>query len=209
MTDRAHAAPDRSAPADSGTERLGAALRAARRALRLLDRVATALAYFAGLVLLLASFFITVDVVGRRFFHVSSQATDEFGGYALLFGGMLALAFALTTGAHVRIDVLMPHLPRWARSALNYAALIAMTGFATIIAFYVWKLAIESFMTDARAMSFLRTPLFVPQGTLAIGFSLLAVHGAVIFLVGLLESARQGHLAEFDRLEMADLTEGI
>lgn len=209
MTDRADAAPGRSEPAVGGRERLGAPLRAARGALGVLDHVATALAYFSGFVLLLASFFITVDVVGRRFFHVSSQATDEFGGYALLFGGMLALAFALTTGAHVRIDVLMPHLPSWARAVLNYATLVAMTAFASIIAFYVWKLAIESYMMDARAMSFLRTPLFVPQGALAVGFSLLAVHGAVIFVVGLLESVRQGSLAEFDRLEMADLSEGL
>jgi TRAP-type C4-dicarboxylate transport system permease small subunit len=209
LTDRDHAAPGGPAPADGGREQVGAALRAARAALGTLDRVATALAYFSGVVLLLASFFITVDVVGRRFLHFSSKATDEFGGYALLFGGMLALAFALTTGAHVRIDVLMPHLPRWARAILNYATLVAMTAFASIIAFYVWKLAIESFLTDARAMSFLRTPLFVPQGALAVGFSLLAVHGAVILVVGLLESVRQGHLAEFDRLEMADLTEGL
>jgi TRAP-type C4-dicarboxylate transport system permease small subunit len=202
-------APGRSAPAVGGPERLGAALPAARRALHALDRLATALACFSGVVLLLASFFITVDVVGRRFFHFSSKATDEFGGYALLFGGMLALAFALTTGAHVRIDVLMPHLPPWARSVLNYAAFMAMTAFASIIAFYVWKLAIESYLTDARAMSFLRTPLFVPQGALAVGFTLLSLHGAVIVLVGLLESARRGGLAELDRLEIADLTEGL
>ncbi len=209
MTDRAHAAPGRPTPADGGRTRVGAALRAARGALGVLDRVATALAYFSGVVLLLASFFITVDVIGRRFLHFSSKATDEFGGYALLFGGMLALAFALTTGAHVRIDVLMPHLPSWGRACLNYATLVAMTAFASILAFYVWKLAIESFLMDARAMSFLRTPLFVPQGALAVGFSLLAVHGAAIFVVGLLESVRQGRLAEFDRLEMADLTEGL
>jgi TRAP-type mannitol/chloroaromatic compound transport system permease small subunit len=207
LTERASAAPGPSAV--GGRPGLGAAVNAARRGLGLLDRVATALAYFSGVVLLLASFFITIDVVGRRFFHVSSQATDEFGGYALLFGGMLALAFALTTGAHVRIDVLMPHLPSWARAVLNYATLVAMTVFASIIAFYVWKLTIESYLIDARAMSFLRTPLFVPQGTLAVGFSLLAVHGAVILVVGFLESVRQGHLAEFDRLEMADLTEGL
>jgi TRAP-type C4-dicarboxylate transport system permease small subunit len=209
LTERARAAPARSTSPDGGHERVGAPLRAARGTLGVLDRVATALAYFSGVVLLLASFFITVDVIGRRFLHFSSKATDEFGGYALLFGGMLALAFALTTGAHVRIDVLMPHLPRWARAFLNYATLVAMTAFASIIAFYVWKLTIESYLTDARAMSFLRTPLFVPQGALAVGFSLLAVHGAAIFVVGLLESVRQGRLAEFDRLEMADLTEGL
>jgi TRAP-type C4-dicarboxylate transport system permease small subunit len=185
------------------------ALTGARWLLRGLNRVATALAYFAGAVLLLASFYITIDVVGRRVFHVSSKATDEFGGYALLFGGMLALAFALTTGAHVRIDVLMPHIPPWARAVLNYAALVTMTLFATIIAYYVWKLTLESWAMDARAMSYLRTPLVVPQAALAIGFSVLALHGAVIFLVGLLESVRQGRLAEFDTLQIADLTEGL
>ena len=46
-----------------------------------------------------------------------------------------------------------------------------MTVFAAIVAFYAWKLALESFATDARAMSFLRTPLFVPQGVLALGFT--------------------------------------
>lgn len=181
-----------------------------RGALHVLDRVAVVMAYIAGLVLLLASFYITVDVIGRRFFHMSSKVTDEFGGYALLVGGMWALAFALTTGAHVRIDVLMPHLPTWAQSVLNYAALASMTVFATIIAFYSWRLAFESFTMDARAMSFLRTPLVVPQGVLSLGFTLLAVHGAVIFVLGALESLRQGRLAPFPVLRVAvDLTEGL
>jgi TRAP-type C4-dicarboxylate transport system permease small subunit len=186
------------------------AIAVTRGALRLLDRVAVVMAYIAGLVLLLASFYITVDVIGRRFFHVSSRVTDEFGGYALLVGGMWALAFALTTGAHVRIDVLMPHLPRWAQSLLNYAALATMIVFAAIIAFYSWRLAIESFTMDARAMSFLRTPLVVPQAILSIGFTILAVHGGVIFLLGTLESVRLGRPAPFPVLRVeAELTEGL
>jgi TRAP-type C4-dicarboxylate transport system permease small subunit len=184
-------------------------LAGARRLLALLDRVAVAMAYLAGATLLLASFYITVDVIGRRFFHVSSKATDEFGGYALLIGGMWALAFALTTGSHVRIDVLMPHLPRWAQSILGYLALAAMVAFASVVAFYTWKLAIESLVTDARAMSFLRTPLVLPQSCLALGFSMLALHGAAIFLVAALQSLRQGQLATFEVLQVADLTEGL
>lgn len=186
------------------------ALAIARLALHALDRIAVGMAYVAGAALLLASFYITVDVLGRRFFHFSSKATDEFGGYALLVGGMWALAFALTTGAHVRIDVLMPYMPAWLQSVLHYTAMVTMTVFAAIIAFYSWRLAIESFTTDARAMSFLRTPLFIPQGLLSIGFTLLAVHGAVIFLVGVLESLREGRLAPFHVLQVsADLTEGL
>jgi TRAP-type C4-dicarboxylate transport system permease small subunit len=187
------------------TEREGAA----RLALRFFDRLATAMAYVAGAVLLLASFYITADVIGRRFFGASSKVTDEFGGYALAVGGVWALAFALTTGAHVRIDVLLPHLPSRVQSVLNYAALVAMAFFATVVAFYTWKLAIESFTTDARAMSFLRTPLFVPQAALACGFTVLAVHAAAIFVVGIVDSLRRGRFAPLEVLHMEDLTEGL
>ncbi len=189
--------------------RLGAAFDVPRQALRVIDRVATAMAYVAGAILLVASFYITADVIGRRFFGISSAVTDEFGGYALAIGGMWALAFALTTGGHVRIDILLPHLPPWAQSLLNYAAFVAMAMFASMVAFYVWKLAIESFHTDARAMSFLRTPLFVPQGFMALGFSLLALQATAILVVGAVESLRAGRFVPFEVLRVADLTESL
>jgi len=180
-----------------------------RQALALLDRTAVVMAYVAGAVLLLASFYITADVLGRKFAGISSGATDEFGGYALAVGGMWALAFALTTGAHVRIDVLLPRLPGPVRGVLNYAALAAMAFFAAVVAYYSWKLAIESYVTDARAMSFLRTPLCWPQGCLALGFSVLAVQAGLMFLVGLAESLRQGRFADLPQLMVQDVTEGL
>ncbi len=167
------------------------------------------MAYVSGAVLLLASFYITADVIGRRFFHLSSGVTDEFGGYALALGGLWALAFALTTGGHVRIDVLLPHLPALLRSLLDYAALLAMALFASVVAYYTWHMALESFATDARATSFLRTPLFVPQGLLAIGFSLLTLQAAVMFLAGAVESVRLGELAPVPVLRVTGLTDEI
>jgi TRAP-type C4-dicarboxylate transport system permease small subunit len=180
-----------------------------RRVLDVLDRVAVGMAYLAGATLLIASFYITFDVLARRFAGFSSGATDEFGGYALAVGGIWALAFALTTGAHVRIDILLPRFPPRLRALLNYAAMAAMAFFAAVVAYYLWKLTIESFLTDARAMSFLRTPLFLPQGCLALGFSGLAAQATVIFLVGLAESLREGRFAELAVLPVEDVTEGL
>ncbi len=193
-----------------GNGRLGAdVLGLLRRVLGVLDRLAVGMAYLAGAALLVASFYITLDVLGRRFAGVSSAVTDEFGGYALAVGGVWALAFALTTGSHVRIDILLPHFPPRVRGVLNYAAMAAMAFFAAAVAFYSWKLAIESFTTDARAMSILRTPLFVPQGCLALGFTTLAVQATVILLVGLVESLRHRGFAELAVLPAQDVTEGL
>lgn len=209
MTEQEKAALRRGAPRGEARPLSGVPLDAPHRILQVVDRLAAATAYMSGALLLLASFYITAEVIGRQFFHASSGVTDEFGGYALVFGGIGALAFALATGAHVRIDVLLPHLPPWAQSVLNYAALAAMAIFACIVAFYSWKLAIDSFSIDARATSVLRTPLFVPQGFMALGFSLLGLQAVAIFGVGVSESLRLGRWAALEVLDASDLTEEL
>ena len=181
----------------------------ARRLLGYLNGVSMGLAYLGGAVLMLISFLITADVLARKFLGFSSALTDEFGGYALVIGGLWALAFCLTTGAQVRIDILLPHLPPRVREVLNYAALALLTVFAAIVAGYAWKLAIESFETDARAVSFVRTPLFLPQACRAIGFTLLAIQGAVMLVVGATESRRRGDIAALPVLQVDNLTEGL
>lgn len=169
---------------------------ALRRLLTVLDVVTLGMAYLSGAVFVIVSFYITLDVIGRKFFHLSSALTDEMGGYALAFGSMWALAWTLRSGGHVRIDVVLPHLPRVLRVALDYLAMAVMAFFAVFIAVYAWRLAFESFDTDARAMSFLRTPLYLPQSLLAFGLSVLAVEAAVILVLGLTESLRARALVD-------------
>jgi TRAP-type C4-dicarboxylate transport system permease small subunit len=184
-------------------------VRVSRRLHDAVNRLAIAMAYLSGLGFLLAAVYIAVDVLGRKFVGVSSGVTDELGGYSLVFGATAALAFALATGAHVRIDVLMPYLPRRVQGMLSYAAYLAMAVFAALLAWYSWKLAIDSFLGDARATSILQTRLFVPQGLMALGFTLLAVEASVMLVAGVLESVRSHRLAEFRLLQVSDLSEGL
>jgi TRAP-type C4-dicarboxylate transport system permease small subunit len=188
---------------------LAAVCRGANRLLDVVNVVATVMAYLSGLGFVIVSLYITLDVIGRKFVGISSAMTDEMGGYALVFGMSAGLAFAMATGAHVRIDVLLPKFPPRVRACLNYAAYLAMAYFAAMLAIYSWKLALESGATDARAMSFLRTPLVVPQTIMAAGFSLLAVQAALMLAVALLESLRTRRLEAFRLVQMADLSEGL
>jgi hypothetical protein len=95
------------------------------------------------------------------------------------------------------------------RAVLDYAAMAAMAFFAAVAAYYTWKLAIESLVTDARAMSFLRTPLFIPQSCLATGFSALAAHATAIFLLGVAESVHARRFATLAVLQVEGVTEGL
>ena len=198
-----------STPAARDTGALAATCRVANRLLDAVNTVAAVAAYLSGLGFMVISVYITLDVLGRKFVGISSAVTDEMGGYALVFGSAMALAFALSTGSHVRIDVLLPKFPPRMRTLLNYAAWLAMAFFAAMLAAYSWKLALESWQTDARAMSFLRTPLGYPQAIMAFGFTLLAVQAALMLTVAVLESARSKRLEAFRLVQIGDLSEGL
>jgi TRAP-type C4-dicarboxylate transport system permease small subunit len=164
------------------------------RVLHELDRVVRGVAWLSGAIFLLTSFYITADVISRRFFGISSEATDEIGGYALAIGGMWALAYTLRTGGHVRIDVLLMHLPERLRHLLDYGALLLIGLFSSVVAFYSWRLSIDSFSIGATATSSLRTPLAVPQGLMALGFTIMAAEALILVLAGILESIASGRL---------------
>jgi TRAP-type C4-dicarboxylate transport system permease small subunit len=177
---------------------------AARALLRALDAVARALAYASGALFFLVSFYVAADAVWRTFFHFSTAVTDEFGGYILALGAMLALAYTLRVGAHVRIDILLPYLPLRMQIVLNYVAMAGMALCSGMLAIYTWRLAIESLATDARAMSFLRTPLFPAQGLVAFGLSMLCLEALVILAVGIVESVRQRRLAPPEGFDVSE-----
>ena len=94
---------------------------------------------------------------------------------------MLAVAatwgfsFALRTGAHVRIDVMFPYMARRVKTAVDVLAQLLMAAFAAIVAWKIWTLVADSLQSDMRSSTYLLTPLYIPQGILGVGFSLLAL----------------------------------
>jgi len=174
---------------------------AVRWILDVTDVVVRAMAYVSGIVFLLLSFYMTLDVIGRKFFHISSAITDEIGGYGLAFGGMWAMAWTLRSGGHVRIDVLLPRLPFRMQVVLGYISITLMAFFAGMVAIYCWQLAIDSWVAGARATSFVRTPLFVPQALMATGISILGLEALAILACGIVTSVHAGQLVEPPLLE--------
>ena len=62
-----------------------------------------------------------------------------------------------------------------------------MAAFAAIVAWKIWILVVDSLQSDMRSSTYLLTPLYIPQGILGVGFSLLAlaaVFTAIAILAG-------------------------
>src|SRR5262245_1847082 len=153
--------------------------------------------YAAGWGFILCSAFITFDVIARRFFGFSSQATTELTGYALAFGIAWALAHALTTRAHIRIDVLINHLPDRLRYPMHLVSLAALGIFMGFIAKGAYDLVDESILFRATDISVLRTPLWIPQGLFAFGIAVFLLLIVLLLLESLfLVLAGRGREAE-------------
>jgi TRAP-type C4-dicarboxylate transport system permease small subunit len=147
--------------------------------------------YLAGALYFVLAFFVTYDVLARKWGSYvglpTTRVTDEISGYLLALAATWGFAFALRTGGHVRIDVMFPYLARGLRTAVDVLAQLLMAVFAGIIAWKIWSLVVDSMQSDARSSTYMLTPLYVPQGILGIGFSLLAlaaVFGAIAILAG-------------------------
>lgn len=165
--------PGRAAPA---RRRLPGGLDGVERAL---DRVLLATGFLAGLLFLGLAFFITYDVLARKWGDVlgipTTQVTDEVAGYMLVLAATWGFAYTLRKGAHVRIDVLLPYLPPPVRTAMDFLAQSLMAFFACMFAWRTWLLVLDSWETGIRSSTYLLTPLWIPQVILSVGFSLLAV----------------------------------
>jgi TRAP-type C4-dicarboxylate transport system permease small subunit len=164
---------------------------------RLVAALGTVMGYIAGWGFILCAAFITFDVIARRFFGFSSQATTELSGYALAFGISWALAHTLTNRAHVRIDVLINHLPPTLRYPMHLLSLAALGAFVGFLARDALNLVDESLLFGATDISVLRTPLFIPQGLWAAGIFVFLALIAVMFVENfLLVLAGRGSEAE-------------
>ena len=157
------------------------------------------MAYLAGWNYILCALFITFDIVARRFFGFSSQATVEITGYMLAAGIAWALAHTLARRAHIRVDVLVNRLPVGIRAWLHLFSLTLLGGMMVLVLWAAWDLVDESALFDAHDNSALRIPMVIPQGIWAVGISAFVV----MLVVLLLESALNlmaGRPGELDRL---------
>jgi len=158
-----------------------------------LDRLSAGLACLgsamgdlAGWGYLVCAFFITFDVVSRRFLGFSSQGTVEISGYLLAFGITWGLAYALSARGHIRVDVLVMRFPLGLRAYAHALALAFLAIFGGLLALRAWGVVRESWELGARETSALTIPLVIPQAPWAVGLTVFAILAAVLMLRTLL-----------------------
>lgn len=133
-------------------------------------RVSRLLAWLAGAIVLVGcSGLITIDVVTRFLFKRGMVESFEISGYALAACIGLGLAFATTSKAHVRVDILLDAFPRPVRVACDLLASISLALVALALAWFCWKTLAQSVSMNAKSVSTLQMPMALPQSIWWIG----------------------------------------
>jgi TRAP-type mannitol/chloroaromatic compound transport system permease small subunit len=149
-----------------------------------LDQLFIGTGYLAGVIYGVLAFFVTYDVLARKWGSYlglpTTRVTDEISGYMLALAATWGFAYALRTDAHVRVDVMFPYMGRRLKAVMDFIALLLMALFASVISWKIWVLVLDSMESGMKSSTYLLTPLYIPQGILGVGFSLLAL--AAVFM---------------------------
>ncbi len=109
----------------------------------------------------------------------------DFSGFFLATATFMALAYTLRAGGHIRVNLLVGHLParpRWLLELLTLALGAVMAGYAT---YYTASLLGESYRYGDMSPGIVAIPLWIPQLGMVAGLGLLALAFADTFFEAL------------------------
>lgn len=140
----------------------------------ILDRLYDAAAYLAAFFMVGTLAMVLTGIVGRvAGWYVAG--TDAYAGYCMAASGFLALAHTLKRGEHIRVSLVIEHLPLVARHRLELVALAAATLLAAAFAWYGVRLVVQSWQFNDISTANDATPLWIPQLSMASGCVVLLV----------------------------------
>ncbi|MEM1366302.1 MAG: TRAP transporter small permease [Pseudomonadota bacterium] len=138
-----------------------------------LDRLYLASGIASALCLIAIVSLILLQVASRTF-GFAFRGGSDYSGYAMAAASFLGFAYALNTGSHIRVSLLLNNLGRyrhWGEVWCYGVATAATTYFAyhaCIFTYQTWRFKDVSSGLDA-------TPLWIPQMSMAVGSVIFAI----------------------------------
>ncbi|MDB5591923.1 TRAP transporter small permease [Enterovirga sp.] len=163
--------------------------------MRILDRFYSLGIVLAAVFMVLIAALTLSQVVGRMIGVVIPDAGD-LAGYAMAAATFLALAHTFRSGGHIRVNLLLIHVSRRLRHALECWCLAFLTVVGGLFAAFSIKLVMDSYAFGDVSTGMMPVPLWIPQISMALG--------AVLFEIAVIEELVRVIRGEEPRYERAD-----
>lgn len=169
-----------------------------KRLISWLARINEWLAVAAGILLLVSVAVTLFDIIARPF-QKSLGGTDELSGYAMAIATSWGISYALTSMAHVRIDLLRARCASRGQALFDAVAILSLAGVAAIIAYRVWPVLAKTIKFNSTANTTLETPLWIPQSLWLAGWMWFAV-SSIILAISVLIYVASGQFDEVNEV---------
>ena len=145
-----------------------------RRISHALDGLYRLAGYAAALLMVTLCGLILWSVLARLIGAYAGGATDV-AGYVMAASTFLALPYAFREGAHIRVQLLVQRLGGAARRAVEIAVLALMGALTAFLAWYMTRLAYDSWDFGERSQGADAILMWIPQAPVAAGAWLFAL----------------------------------
>jgi TRAP-type C4-dicarboxylate transport system permease small subunit len=134
-----------------------------------------------GVILFVFMFMVVSDVTGRYLFSKPVPATTEVGSTVLAFVIFMGLALTMANKQHVRVEILIDHLPRRWRFWLEVFALVLCFAVVFSMVWYGLPFLIAS-IKIREAYPTWGVPLYMAKAALFFGTLLFAIQILIMFV---------------------------
>lgn len=154
----------------------------------LFDTVARVIGAATDLVLVALVSLVCLEALLRGGFNYSLGFAEELTGYGVVFLTFFGAALALRGSAMFQVHFLLDKWPEGTRRWVVRAFVLIALVICVILAWKTKDLSLSSFARGKFAPTVLRTPLWIPQIILPLGFTVLAFFLVEKFLLTLRKS---------------------
>ena len=125
--------------------------------------------------LCMAAMFLLIfgEVLSRAFLGRSIHFSWEYAGYSIGAVVFLAAATTLRRGVHVRLTLLIDNLPARLRAAGEVLATLVALAIMLVVTSALFTMVATAWTSGATSPTYMRTPLYIPQGLMLLGLVML------------------------------------
>jgi TRAP-type C4-dicarboxylate transport system permease small subunit len=144
---------------------------------RAFDRIARAIELVLAVAFILAVVLNFTNVVGRYLFGISFLGSDEVQVFVMVGMTFLGAAVVTRRHEHLRMDVLVQFMPNPVRLTLRIAEQILLIVLAAFVLSQSYFYARQMWRIG-RASDMAGVPMWIPHGSVALGFALILLIAA-------------------------------
>ncbi|WP_353571349.1 TRAP transporter small permease [Candidatus Albibeggiatoa sp. nov. BB20] len=128
----------------------------------------------AAVLLVCIALLIIAQIVARFIGQIVPDA-NEIAGYCMAGSTFLALAYTLREGGHIRVTMIINHLPQTYSRLLEAFTLAVASLLTGYFAYYLTLMVWQTYQYGEVSQGHIPMPLWIPQSSLAIGMTILCL----------------------------------